>query len=200
MANEQNIYTVEAYFPFIIKTVSEVTNRYVEVENSIELSIAMEKFYLANETYDDSKGSFLTYAKTLMRNAVIDYLRKQKSEDFLTHEDEMQLIDHSSSVHDQVALKLYEEELEPFHITFDKLIDHAPVHAVTRRNLIDLGKKLAEDPLVVQHLYEKKRLPISVIAKRYDVSEKVIKSHKLFLIAILVAFEKQVDIVIDWIT
>ena len=54
---------IEEYIPFIIKTISSLTNRYVESENSEEYSIGLEAFNEAIDRYEAKKGSFIAFQR-----------------------------------------------------------------------------------------------------------------------------------------
>lgn len=199
MEIDQMNYQVSDYFPYIIKTVSEVTGRYVEVENSIELSIALEKFVDVQKYYDPEKGQFMPYVKKVMRNAIIDYMKSEKTKSTVLLTDEMKLPSKEGSVYDATQLLIYEKELKKYAITFRKLADKAPVHKVTRGKLILLAKTISTDLDVLKHIKSKKRLPITLICRRYDITEKVVKSHKLYLLAVIIAYAESIEPVIKWI-
>ena len=196
---DQMNYQVSDYFPYIIKTVSQVTGRYVEVENSIELSIALEKFVGVQKYYDPEKGPFMPYVKKAMRNAIIDYMKSEKTKSTVTLSDEMVLPSKEGSVHDGAQLLIYEKELRKYAITFGQLADKAPVHKVTRNKLLTLAKKISNDQEVMRHIRTKKRLPITLISRRYDITVKVLKTHKLYLIAVIVAYAESIEPVTNWI-
>ena len=70
---------IEDYKPFIIKTVSRVTGKYVQIENSEEYSIGLIAFNEAIETFDEHKNpSFLNFCKQVIKRRIIDYIRKNK--------------------------------------------------------------------------------------------------------------------------
>ena len=192
-------YQVSDYFPYIIKTVSEVTGRYVEVENSIELSIALEKFVLAQKYYDPEKGPFMPFIKKVIRNAIIDYMKSEKTKSTVPLTEEMKIHSKDSSVYDSAQLQIYEKELKKYGITFRKLADRAPVHRVTRSKLLLLAKKIAIDEEVLSHIRSKKRLPITYISRRYDITEKVAKTHKIYLMAVIIAYADSIEPVVNWI-
>ncbi len=199
MENNDYIYDLQDYMPLIIKTVSEVTGRYVELENSIELGVAMEKFITVQHHYDPMKGPFIPYVKKSIRNAVIDYLKSEQRHSYYSVEDYEILQADSSDVCKAAQLAMYEKELHKYKITFSKLALKAPVHQLTRERLVKLAKQLSTDKTVTSHVKEKKRLPITTISNNYDVSIKVVKSHKLYLLAILIAYMGEVDPVTQWI-
>ena len=47
---------IEEYIPFIIKTISKFTNRYVSIENDEEFSIGLFGFYEAIQKYNNDRG------------------------------------------------------------------------------------------------------------------------------------------------
>ncbi len=149
-----NIRNVEDYFPFIIETVSEVTGRYVETENSIELSIAMEKFIEADRSYDEEKGSFMTYLKVLIRNGVIDYLRKQ-NKTIVDSDIVNDRIGNESGVHEKAQLLRYEKLLRKYSVSFESLAVKGPKHKETRLRMVRLAKEMTKDNTVIHHLKRK---------------------------------------------
>jgi RNA polymerase sigma factor len=68
---------IKDYMPFIINTISKNTEKYVDVKNSDELSIGMAAFFEAIQKYDIDKGNFLSFASLIIKNRVIDYIRKE---------------------------------------------------------------------------------------------------------------------------
>lgn len=69
---------IEEYIPFIMKTVSTVTNKYIESENSEEYSVGLEAFNEAINKYDSKSGNFISFAKIVISSRTKDYLRKTK--------------------------------------------------------------------------------------------------------------------------
>ena len=199
MDEKRPAYQLEDYFPYIIKVISDVTGRYVEVENSIELGIALEKFAIIQDSYDSSKGPFMPYLKKVIRNAVIDYTKSERGKKTWQLDPEMPLSSNTSDIHVTAQLRTYEQVLKKYKINFVQLSEKAPVHHLTRVKLIEIAKNLALDDEVVKHLSSKKRLPVTLIASKYDISMKVIKSHKMYLMAIMIAYVEGIDPVVDWI-
>ena len=58
---------IQEYIPFIIKTVSNKINRYIESENSEEYSIGLMAFNEAIEKYEKTKGSFIAFAELVIK-------------------------------------------------------------------------------------------------------------------------------------
>lgn len=199
MEKEMMNFQVSDYFPLIIKTVSEVTGRYVELENSIELSVALEKFVTVQSSYDPSKGPFLPYMKQAIRNAVIDYLKSENRRGTVSLDHMVDFQQENSDIYDAAQLKMYEKQLKKYGLTYEKLAEKAPIHYLTRKKLVSLAKSLSEDDEVVGHLRHKKRLPITMISTKYDMTVKVVKTHKLYIIALIVAYVEAIEPVVNWI-
>lgn len=199
MDERRPAYTLEDYFPYIIKVISGVTGRYVEVENSIELGIALEKFASIEESYDVSKGPFMPYLKKVIKNALIDYMKSEKTKQTTHMDPDIPVAAKNSEVLVSAQLMAYEKALKTYRIDFVSLSEKAPVHQLTRKKLVEIARKIALDDEVVRHLTGKKRLPITMIASKYTVSLKVVKSHKIYLMAIVIAYVEGIDPVIDWI-
>ena len=59
---------VEEHMPFLVRSVSSFTGRYVYVEQDDEFSIALEAFTEAVERYEAARGSFLAFAGLVIRS------------------------------------------------------------------------------------------------------------------------------------
>ena len=57
---------IERHMPFLIRTVSNFTGRYISVENDEEFSIGLLAFAEAVKRYEPDRGNFLSFAKLVM--------------------------------------------------------------------------------------------------------------------------------------
>lgn len=190
---------IEQHMPFIIKVVADYTKKYVEIENSEELSIAMEAFNSAIDKYDDNKGAFFPFAKKVIVNKLIDDSRKKKIITVEFQDENAASYNLEEQVIFKHELEKYESYLAMFNITYDNLVQSSPKHLKTRIKILELCKILSKDSEVISNMYNKKRLPITLIATKYNRSKKVLKTHKNIIIAILVAYYKDVNSIISWI-
>lgn len=71
---------------FIYNVASSVCGKKLDWHNDDELSIAMIAFNKAIDTYTKEKGNFYNYARVLIKNALIDYFRKNKNMPYLIFE------------------------------------------------------------------------------------------------------------------
>lgn len=189
------------HMPFIIKTVADFTGKYVEVENSEELSIAIEAFSVAMDKYVEGKGIFYAFAKKVMVNKLIDEARKQSKIISIpfdeAYEGAYEEFEEDTLIKEE--LKNYEEYLSEYFLSYDQLIDCAPKHKQTRKTILELGKKLHEDEDFAKLILKNKRLPITEIYNQLNVSKKVLKTHKNMIVAIFIAYNKNVSSIISWI-
>ena len=191
---------IQDYMAFIVKTVSSITGRYVSVENDDELSIALIAFKEAIDKYEESRGSFSSFAKLVISSRVKNYLikenRKNKVESIEALKDKgidisevaETVVEESDELSNEIG-KL-KNEIEAFGFTFEDLVDEAPKHEDTRRNAIELSEKVSKEKLLTSFMYEKRRLPIKQISVKFSVTEKVIKRSKKFIISVVIIIDK----------
>ena len=197
--NERN-RTIEDNLPFIVKTVSSITKKYVEVGNSDELNIALEAFNDCLDHYDADKGKFYSYAKVVIHNKIVDYYRHQSNHQE-TQIAESDII--TENIEDLIIMRnelaIYKNLLHTFGLSYDVLISEHPKHENTREHVIDLAKKLKSNTRVMEALLQKKRLPVTLISREYNQSVKFVKSHKKTISAILIAYHYEIQCVIDFL-
>lgn len=183
---------ISDHFPFIIKTVADFTNKYVEVENSEELSLAIEAFHHAIDYYEEGKGGFFSYAKTAIINRLIDEKRKRSKTTHINLEDSQigayEYFEEDALL--KIELQEYEKSLSFFGICWDDLIRTAPKHRDTRSRIFSLAILISQNEEIKHKIFEKKRLLITEISNIYSVSKKFLKLHKMMIIAIVIAYEK----------
>lgn len=206
---EDNVYDIKSkcinslikdYMAFIVKTVSSITGRYVSVENDDELSIALIAFQEAVDKYEESKGSFSSFAKLVISSRVKNHLIKESKHNKVqsiealkeSGVDVTEVAEPVAESSDEIASEInkLKGELEAFGFTFEDLVDEAPKHEDTRKNAIALSEKISEDKPLTEVMYEKKRLPIKQVSLKFSVTEKVIKRSKKFIISVVIIIDK----------
>lgn len=206
---EENVYDIKSksidelikdYMAFIVKTVSSITGRYVSVENDDELSVALIAFKEAIDKYEESRGSFSSFAKLVISSRVKNYLIKENKNSKIESiealkEKGIDISEVAETVEEESDELSYEignlkREIEAFGFTFEDLVDEAPKHEDTRRNAIELSEKVSKENSLTTFMYEKKRLPIKQISVRFSVTEKVIKRSKKFIISVVIIIDK----------
>ena len=191
---------IQDYMAFIVKTVSSITVRYVSVENDDELSIALIAFKEAIDKYEESRGSFSSFAKLVISSRVKNYLIKENRNNKVESIEALKdkgidisevaetVVEESDELSNEIG-KL-KNEIEAFGFTFEDLVDEAPKHEDTRRNAIELSEKVSKEKPLTSFMYEKRRLPIKQISVKFSVTEKVIKRSKKFIISVVIIIDK----------
>lgn len=192
---------IEEHMPLIIKTISEITGKYVSLENDEEFSIGLLAFTEAVEKYDESKGKFHSFAKLVISSRIKNYLLKENkhSKNSSLEVLKEQGVDfkddsHASNEDDKEELlqeiQEFKEELTYFNLTLEDLAETAPKHEDTRNNAISISKKVSVDTPLTTFIYTKKRLPIKQISLKYVVTEKILKRSKSFILSVVIIYFK----------
>ncbi|MFT8348420.1 RNA polymerase sigma factor SigI [Clostridium saccharoperbutylacetonicum] len=199
---------IENHMPFIIKSISEVTARYVSCENDEELSVGLLGFHEAIERYDNEKGHFLSYAKLVIGSRIKNYL---KSENKHQHSSLDDLLDKGVDIKDEYfepkednsllleQINKLKNEIGSFGFTFEDLVNEAPKQQATRKNAIMLAEQISVEEEFTSFMYLKKRLPITRIVAKFSVTEKVIKRSKKFIISVVIIIDKNFNALKNWI-
>lgn len=195
---------IQAYKPFIAKTVSSVCKRYI-YETDDEFSIGLIAFNEAIEKYSSERGSsLLSFSEVLIKRRVIDYIRKQTKNQHISidittadQEDEsagtiivneLSLEDYKKKADEQLRkeeIVHFQQLLNSFDLSFGDIVENSPKHADARKNAILVAKILVENSELKDFLYEKKRLPIKQLEKMVDLSRKTIERNRKYIIAMV---------------
>jgi len=199
---------IEKHMPFIIKSISDVTGRYVSCENDEELSVGLLGFHEAIERYDNEKGHFLSFAKLVIGSRIKNYLKGENRHHHSSLED---LLDKGLEIKDEYLeqkedngvlleqINRLKEEISSFGFTLEELADEAPKQQATRKNAISLSEEISKEEEFTSFMYVKKRLPIKRIVIKFSVTEKVVKRSKKFIISVVIIIDKNLSGLKDWI-
>ncbi|QUI21200.1 RNA polymerase sigma-I factor [Vallitalea pronyensis] len=192
---------IEQYKPFIASTVQQKIGRYVAYGRDEELSIALMAFNEAIDSYDTSKGSFLSFGKLVISRRLIDYARKKHHEDgeiLLEKQDMPTAIDvynqksieaynmKSQNELRQLEIIQYQEELKRWGIDFEQLVRHSPKHKKTRRLYKDIAAYVTLDSTLMTYIHHHKRLPIQKIVEKMKVHRKKVERGRIYIIALII--------------
>lgn len=207
---KQRNQMITDYQPYIAKVTSRFCKRYIDPAYDDEYSIALNAFNEAINKFSAESGtSFLSFAETVMRRRLIDYVRKEQrfskqlpySSFEVEDEDESVInpveihqaveqfeIDKSSEERRLEILELHQSLLD-FGISFFELPEISPKHEDSRKMLFDIGRKLVEDHAMIHTIKTKKMLPIKELLDRVQVSRKTLERHRKYLITITLILE-----------
>ena len=200
-------YLIEKYMAFLIKTVSGFTGRYISIENDEEFEIALLAFTEAVEKYQSEKGGFLAFAKLVIVSRLKNYAEKEKKHEKVVSLDELYESGQDFQAEEaeeqddylQQEILRYKKELLFFGLTFEKLADEAPRHKDTRETALDAAEKAGKDEEIVEETYRKRKLPIRRVAVLAELTEKVIKRSKSFILSAMIIFAKEFPSLLYWI-
>lgn len=200
-------YLIEKYMAFLIKTVSGFTGRYISIENDEEFEIALLAFTEAVEKYQSEKGVFLAFAKLVIVSRLKNYAEKEKKHEKVVSLDELYESGQDFQAEEaeeqddylQQEILRYKKELLFFGLTFEKLADEAPRHRDTRETALDAAEKAGKDEEIVEETYRKRKLPIRRVAVLAELTEKVIKRSKSFILSAMIIFAKEFPSLLYWI-
>ena len=200
--NEEEINKlVEDYKPFIASCVEKITGRYVRYGEDDELSIALIAFVEAVKSYESKKGSFLSFAQSVIKRRLIDYYRKEKRHDNVVYlneyynNEEDKEIDYSVdesleqfsreeiSRYRRLELEQLKKELDGWGITFLQLAEASPKHEKTRKMYNEIVAFLLSRPDCIKLIKQKKYIPIIDIEKSLKLPRKKIERARKYIIA-----------------
>lgn len=198
---------VERHKAFLIRTVSEVTGRYVSVEHDDEFSIALSAFAEAVERYQPERGTFLSFAGLVIQSRLKTYLAGESR-----HNNEISLEALSESGQEFAApdgnderedllqeIYQFQKELSIFSLTLDILADCSPKHQDTRARAVEIAEQSSQSSEIVHETYRKKKLPIRQVARFCSVTEKIVKGSRQFILAAMLIFFKKFPILLHWV-
>lgn len=193
---------------FILTTASRYCRRYI-TKSDDEWAESLIAFDHAIDTFDESKGNFLTYARVVIEHRLTDYFRVQNrfTEEMDTEpgvftgaaEDESeagialrQQIAYKSSVNDDNPLRdeivALTEELLPYDISFAELVTCSPKAAKTKVICRRIILFMTGDEALMADFKRTGRLPGKKITESLKIPPKILERHRKYLMtAVLIA-------------
>ncbi len=199
-------HLVERHMGFLIHTVSHVTGRYVAVEHDDAFSIGLEAFVEAVERYDPCRGAFLPFAKLVIQSRLATYLKQENKREGTVSlealmEQGQEVAEPQKEEHCALQEEIFsfQEELQLFHLTLEDLVDQAPKHQDTRERAIRIADRSSREEQIVTETYRKKKLPIRLVAKTCDTTEKIVKGSRHFILAAMLIFIRKFPMLLQWV-
>ena len=200
LAREQ---LIQDFTPFILRVASQATGRYLRPGVDEEISIALMAFDEAIDSYVAGRGSFVSFAQTVIRRRLVDYFRRRKDRREVLLSD---LEEHDEEGHtanptlDRIAqstwqleqeqderlreIEEYQEVLADYGITFNDLVENCPKHRDARDRAIAVAHYLAGQPGLVEHLRTRRELPLKQLDQVPWWSRKTMERHRRYIIAV----------------
>jgi RNA polymerase sigma factor len=198
---------IKQYQPFIAKVTSKVCKQYID-QSRDEYSVGIEAFNEAIDHFQPDQGSsFLSFAEMVIRRRVIDYIRKETRQtrdiflepDTTDEENQVESLaqvsaslaqysDYKESERRKEDILEYQQQLVQFDITFADLVELCPKHIDARENAKQIAKYLASQPEHIDHLLQKKQLPMKDLLKSVNCSRKTVERNRKYIIAMALIY------------
>ncbi|HHW57456.1 MAG TPA: RNA polymerase sigma factor SigI [Clostridia bacterium] len=190
---------IEEYTPFIIKQLSLFTNKYIDEKNSDELSIGLIAFNEAIDSFDNTKGSFLSFSSLLIKRRLIDFLRKSQQnivplDLYIEKETDYEAENRKLEIISFVNL------LSLYNITLEDLVKQSPKHSDTRKIATKIAYTICANPELLSYLKTKKNLPIKELTDVLKISRKTIEKHRKYIIALVIIISEDLPILKQYIS
>ncbi|WP_026894715.1 RNA polymerase sigma-I factor [Clostridiisalibacter paucivorans] len=191
---------LEEYRPFIMSVITKRCGRYIEYGKDDEVTIGMMAFKEAIESFDESKGKFLSFANRVINSRLIDYYRANNrdkkellilSDEDINYRYEMKeaMIQYKSTNENESRKREIEEfkqELYKWGITFHRLMEVSPKHKKLRETYKNMALCIIDNQELLDHLIKTNRLPIKEIEKYMNIHRKKIERGRIYIIALII--------------
>jgi len=175
---------IREYEPFILSCAAGISGHPINKSDD-EWSIALLAFYEAIQSYQFAKGSFLAFAKMLIRSRLIDYFRVQNrhlgqvSFD-LIDEDEILVQVKSDDI--RLEIEALEQSLSAYGFELMDLAGSSPKAEKTRQACKKVVRFLLQSPILIEEMRKSKLLPIKKIEKDTRTPRKLIERHRKYIV------------------
>ena len=195
---------IEKNKKFIYSSTTNICKRTLHWENDDELSIALIAFNNACKTYIENKGNFFSYAKVLIKNALIDYFRKASNNPYLmfnSDDKEIEFIDSKKSLTDyeirqentrrREEILTFSNDLKEYKLSFDVLVESSPRHKDTNDKLLNLAFICSKESSILDYIHDYKMLPIKQICLLSGENRKLIEKWRRYILTLILIFSNK---------
>lgn len=192
-ANDEKLKNelIGEYRGFILAAAGKTLKRSV-TDSDDEFITAMLAFNEAVEHYDNSKGSFISFASMLIRNRLIDELRRGPKVNTVTfsalENDDGTPFDVPVYGENDIKweIEALSAELEDYGISFFELAGVSPKSRKTKRICIEAVRRIKDNPSLLRMITEKHTLPIKELTDAAALNRKTLERHRKYIIAAVV--------------
>jgi RNA polymerase sigma factor len=201
------------YKPFVLKTVSQITGKYINAEDSEEFSIGFLAFNEAIDNFNESiNGNFFSFSKQNIKWKLTNYFYKVSKdskvypftyfENETTGEfEEKYLKIDSTDIFEKIELKEqianFELKLKEFNISFEDLIAYGPKHKDSKKLLLGVAKVIMSKEELFNKMVKYRNIPIADLMKFVSVSRRTIERNRKFIIAASLIFNEDFEFLRD---
>jgi len=184
---------VHRYNLFIIRTASVSCRKFV-TKHDDEYAIALRAFCDAVKKFDPAaEVSFEAFAKLIIKNRIIDYLRAEsRHAGHLSIEEEMEggrdFSDDADREQAEVQSAAAEEiarlsaVISAYDISFAELPEASPKHQKTREACAIAVAYILKNPSLVADMRRNHSLPLKILQEKCDIPRKTLERHRKYIV------------------
>lgn len=195
---------IEENKKFIYNATFSICKKKLQWENDDELSVALIAFNNACNSYVETRGNFFSYAKVLIKNALIDYFRKNSNKYQLSFgEGNEELKDaflknslteyeiKQENLKRSEEIKVLSEELKRYNVSFKDLVNNSPSHKDTRDKLLDVSFACSKDSSILNYIHKYKKLPVKQICITIGCNRKFIEQWRRYILSLIIIISNE---------
>ena len=188
--------------PFFAHTATKYAIRTNQDHKDELFNVAQIGFYNAINKFDIAKGHFFPFARLVVQNSIVDYIRSvfRKNTDTVSFEVELGADGKPlTRLLEKVSIERYDsemrqkrliEELSQFRselagwkISMEALVKESPKHAAVKTVYKGIVQMILETPHILDTILIKRYLPIKEISKISGLPQKKIERARTFILA-----------------
>ena len=181
------------YNLFIIRTASATCRKFVSKHDD-EYVIALRAFCDAVKKFDpEAEVSFESYAKLLIKNRIIDYLRSESKHmghlsiedemengrDFSNDEEQAQTETQSAAADEIMRLS---SVIAAYDIVFSELPEASPKHQKTREACGEAVAYIISHPELIADMRRNHCLPMKILQEKCGIPRKTLERHRKYIV------------------
>jgi RNA polymerase sigma factor len=210
---------ISDFKPFLYSRASKYSQSGDRFRREELFSTAMLAFYEAIKAYDVDKGHFFPFASNVVRNNLIDHIRKIYRQEGKTVSLEVQDSDISpdrSAAVEEVSIRQFHDnrrrdyivdeieqfkaELSEWGMTMESLAQQSPKHKKVAQTYKQVIAQILESPDILQTIQLKRYFPIKAISNITGLPQKKLERARTFILASLIIKMGDYDYLSDYVS
>ncbi|MEW5920285.1 MAG: sigma-70 family RNA polymerase sigma factor [Bacillota bacterium] len=200
---------------FIRSFASLICRKRLDWHNDDELSVALLAFNRAIDTFNPEAGSsFLSYARMLIRNSLVDNFRRAQKgigseggsamEELSDHLETAASLERHALHLDNLELAyeigVFKESLGSYGLSLETLVKHSPRHRDTREKLKEITLEIARDKKLRERIIREKRLPLQEVQSASGAKRKMLEKWRKYILSLfIIATHGELEILAEYI-
>jgi RNA polymerase sigma factor len=189
------------YRPYILSCAARVCVKRIDPDNDEEYSTALLAFYEAVRQYDPSRGSFLSFARSVIRTRLIDGFRRvgrrppvqslddEAEDDEGYHKDptvaaSVDAFERETQTSERrEEITRFADELAVWNLTFRDLADASPKAYKTKTACGLLVREMLLDTTLQESFRKSRQLPLATLCERAGIPRKIADRHRRYIVS-----------------